>query len=638
MPPLFQAWFRLASATPRPGHGWRTGLMLAAFAVVVQSLFLLETADVLLFRYPIVDAATYLNQALAILAGKETIGAFWQPPGYPYFLAGLCRLFGTNIAMLRGVQALLLAPLGALLIWRVGLRLLPPTWASGAAMATCVTGPLLFYDSQFLAAAPASLLVTAVIWLALRALERPGVGRWLAVGVTCGLAMLFVATTAALLPVLVLFAVFTQMGRADQPDPPPSVTIRLRRAGSVFALLIGALLVVAPVTLRNHAHCGRWVLISANSGTNFYIGNSRNWQNTLTSLPELDWNRLLRMPYLLSDVRAPVGADEVFQQLAWQEARMDPAGFAERLLRKALVFWHGREIPRNIDIYGWRKSSLLLSATIWQAGLNFPCGWLVPFALIGAGVVCRRREGLLLTSATIAFGLLVALYFPCSRYRVPVLPLVVVLACAGGWALQTALRTRQGSLSSRRLVLLCAAGVAANLPLSWPTDKVRYEAHTCYALGMEASVHGDPETAKTCLQLALQLNPQLADAQRGLGTLYTAQGDFPHAEAAYAAAITLRPDYDTERVFLAKLLADRHQYELALQQLICAEESNPLNAEAFFIHASLLLRMGRGHEAVTPLNRAAVFNSDYLQQYCNLEETLARTAKETNAFLNALSR
>ena len=49
------------------GNGWRTALALAFSAAVIQTVFLLETAHALIFRYPLVDAATYHYQALPIL-------------------------------------------------------------------------------------------------------------------------------------------------------------------------------------------------------------------------------------------------------------------------------------------------------------------------------------------------------------------------------------------------------------------------------------------------------------------------------------------------------------------------------------------------------------------------------------------
>ena len=616
---------RFLFPTLRPCDGWRTGLALALFAAAVQAAFLLETWHSIFFRYPLVDAASYYYQALGILQGQGTPGSFWQPPGYPHLLALLCWIGGGNAAIARAVQALLLAPLTAVLLWRVSRRVLSPGWACMAAIAATLTGPLLFYHSQLLAAAPAAVLMLAVLLLALQAMERPSAARWLATGAVNGLAMLFVATTAALIPVLAFFAWFAVHGRAD-PPPPPAAN-RLRRAGRVAALLFGALLAVMPVALRNYDACGKWVWVSHNGGINFYVGNNRNWDVTLTVQPGFDWDKLLRVPYLQSGVKDAVDADRQFGRMAWQDTRQAPLAFVKRLVRKAVVFWHGREIPRNIDIYGWREQSRLLSATVWRAGIDFPCGLLVPLALAGACALRRRREGLLLTGATVAFGLLVALYFPCSRYRVPILPVVVLLACVGVQALADAVRARSWRTAGVLGSLALAAGVTANLPLTWPTDSIRYDAHLWNAIGVAADVRCDLTTAKHGYEEAVRRDPKLADAQFNLGTVFTRQKDAAHAEACYEAAIAARADYDKARVNLAILLADRNQLAAAMHQLSMAEMFNPLNAEAFANHAAVLQQAGQNQEALKMLCRAAEIDPKYRAMSRALEKSMEKAQR-----------
>src|SRR5262249_17405128 len=53
-----------------------------------------------------------------------------------------------------------------------------------------------------------------------------------------------------------------------------AIAPRRPRWRSGGALLLGAALVVAPVTLRNYAAEGDFVLITANGGLNLYIGNN----------------------------------------------------------------------------------------------------------------------------------------------------------------------------------------------------------------------------------------------------------------------------------------------------------------------------------------------------------------------------
>lgn len=608
-------FFRRLWPVPRPGDGWRTGLVLALVAAAVQAVFLLETWTSPYFRYPLIDAATYFYQALGILQGQGANGAFWQPPGYPHLLAVFCAIGGGSVAIVRCLQSLLLAPLLAVLLWRVSRRMLSPAWACGAVVVACLNGPLLFYHSQLLPAAPAAVLVLAVLLLALRAGERPSATRWLATGAGNGLAMLFVAPTAALVPVLALYA-WLSPGRWT------------KRTVRVAALLGAVLLVVTPVALRNYDACGKWVWISTNGGANFYVGNCRNWDVTLTVQPGFDWEKLMRVPYLQNHVKDSVEADRQFSRMAWQDARRAPGEFARHLARKAAVFWHGHEIPRNLDIYGWRDSSWLLGATVWQAGVQFPCGLLVPLALVGACVLRRRREGLLLAGSAVAFGLLVAFYFPCSRYRVPVLAVVTLLAVAGVQALVVAIRTQSWRTVSVLGVLALAAGVPANVLLDWPTNRIRYDAHLWNAMGAAADLRNDLITAKTCYEEALHRDAKFADAHFNLGTVYARQKDTTRAEICYEAALAARADHDKARVNLAIHLADRGQQLDALRHFSLAESLNPLNASAFANHAAVLQRMGREQEALEMLGRAAALEPRYQAVYNALGRQLQGLGQE----------
>ena len=593
------------------GTGWRSAVALAAVALACQGAFLLDTSGRLAFRYPLVDAAAYYHQACAVAAGLGSPGPFWQPPGYPYALALLVRLAGTDAAVLRAVQALLLAPLTALLLWRVALRLLPPAWAFAAAAATCLTGPLLFYASQLLPAMPAAALVCAALLLALRAGEKPAFGRWLLAGLAAGAATVFVATAAALLPVFAGAALLAGAGPTGA---------RLRRAAAVAA---GALLAIAPVGARNYAVCGLWVWLSTNSGANLYVGNSRDWNVTLAVKPGLDWDRLMRLPWLQEGAKNAVESDRAFRRLALRDVSRAPLTACRRLARKALAFWHGRELPRNFDLYGWRGDSLLLRLTVWRAGLCFPAGLLVPLAVAGVWSWRRRREALLLAASCLAFGLLVAVYFPTSRYRVPVLPALVLFACGGAHALWLAAAGRRRRPLAALAGLVLAAGAAAHAPLRWPTDAVRYDAQRANAIGAAADVRGDTALARRQYEEALRLDPAFADAAFNLGCLYGRRNDPARAQACYEAAIAARPDHDAARVNLAALMAARGRAAEALGHILQAETFNPLNAEAWHSHAALLQRAGRAVEALAALARAAALDPQYRPELAALERALA---------------
>lgn len=584
--------------------GWRIPLLLAGVAAAVQVAFLLSTRHALFFRYPLVDAATYYQQALAIAAGHGTPGAFWQPPGYPHVLAAWRVIAGADPFVLRSVQALLLAPPIAVLTWLVARRLLPGAWATAAGCAVSLTGPLLFHQSQLLPAAPATALVLLTLLTTLQAMERPSLWRWLRAGTFTGLATLFVATCGALLPVQIVLA-----ARAA------SVRSIARRAACALAVAAGLLVVLLPVAIRNREACGHWVWLSANSGTNFYVGNARSWEVTLTTQPGQDWDTLMRLPMVQGGARDAVEADRYFGRLARQEIARDAGGWLHRLFLKTAMFWHGREIPRNIDIYGWREQSPLLAALVWRAGICFPSGLLVPLAAVGALALRRRPSAVLLTASALAFGLLVAWFFPCGRYRVPMLPAIAILACAGLQALCAAARARRTRALSGLAAVALVLAAAANWPVRWPTDRIRYDAHLWNAIGAAADVRQDLATARACYEKAIQRDPKFADAQFNLGTVYGRQRDRARSQACYEAAIASRPDHDKAHVNLALWLAESGHLDAALHHLTLAEGLNPLNAEAYSNHGVLLLRAGRRDEALAKLALAAALNPAHQTAY-----------------------
>src|SRR5439155_19404632 len=78
------------------------------------------------FTHPVVDAETYRQAALALVTGQGFPDpVFWQPPGYPYFLALVYAVFGPGFLAPRLVQAVLGAA-SAVLVACLGARCFGP--------------------------------------------------------------------------------------------------------------------------------------------------------------------------------------------------------------------------------------------------------------------------------------------------------------------------------------------------------------------------------------------------------------------------------------------------------------------------------------------------------------------------------
>ena len=351
--------------------------LLTATALGLRMVYLLQADDSPLFFHPIVDARTYVRAAIHLAEG-QWLGPpepFWQPPLYPYFLAGSFALFGEDYHLPRLAQALSGTAV-CLLVFHLGRRAFSPAAGWIAAAAAALYGPFLYFEGELLPASLAvflnALALTALLWAA----AGRSTGRWLAAGLLLGLAALNVPSVLLFAPVALAWA-------------------RLRAGASpaaLGALGLGLALAIAPVTLRNRIVGGEWVPISYNAGINFYIGNNPDSERTTRIRPGRDWQELTEMPGREAGITAKGASSRYFFGRSLEYLAGDPGGYLVLQLRKLHQFWRGDEIPRNLDPYVARSWSWLLQGLLWIRGLAFPFGLVGPLALTGLILYLRSPQ------------------------------------------------------------------------------------------------------------------------------------------------------------------------------------------------------------------------------------------------------
>jgi len=85
---------------------------------------------------------------------------------------------------------------------------------------------------------------------------------------------------------------------------------------------------------------------------------------------------------------------------------------------------------------------------------------------------------------------------------------------------------------------------------------------------------------KAALQRAIQLNPNLAEAENQMGFLVVREGDAAHAEGYFRTAVRAAPSYVVAWINLGATLASEAKWQDARQALARALEVDPDNAEA----------------------------------------------------------
>jgi tetratricopeptide (TPR) repeat protein len=614
-----------------------TWLTVFGAALLLRLVYLWEWHDTLLFTTPIGDARAYLDWARQI-AGGDWLGreVFYQAPLYPYLLAGVLRLTGSETWGPRLVQAVLGA-LACVWLGRAGERFFDRASGVAAGLGLAFYAPALYFDGLIQKPVLDGALLSALLLVSARALTRTGVGEGLAAGALLGLLALSRENALVAVPLIALWLALAR------PEESPG-----RRAATVAALVLGLAVVLGPVALRNHALGGRFLVTTAQAGPNLWIGNHPGASGRYEPLrPGRGSARFERQDAHDLAVAAvgreltPAEVSDYWRDRALAWVRESPGEWARLMARKAALVWSAAELPDTEGIEAYAEASLLLR--VLRVPGSF--GVLVPLAVVGA-LAWRRdwRRLWLLPVLALALAASIALFYVFARYRYVLVAPLVPLGAAGALALQ---RAFAGDSPDRRAGAgLLAAGAAVALAVNWPTGDTNGVALTHYGVGaalldadrlaeaqaeLERAVAADPSFAAAESRLgdvlrkrgqparalvaydrALELDPGLADAHAGRGIALERLGRVPEADAEYARALALDPNHPDANNNSANRLLESGQTADALARYQRALAARPDDVDIATNYGAALVGAGDFARALAVLDGVVARRPDYL--------------------------
>ena len=568
----------------------RLGWFVFALALALRVAYILEADASPLFEHPAVDAKTYTHHAQRLAAGNWLgigEGPFWQPPLYPYFLGAVKVLFPESFFYAVRFVQVLLGALVCAMSWWIGRALFNPAVGLLAGIGAALCGPLIFFDGELLPASLAAFVDLLALVVLLRVWRRPSRWGFLGAGAAFGVGALAVPTVltfAVAVPIVLLW-------RAP------------RRQGLIWtgAFALGVVLAVTPVAWRNWAIGGDGVGISYNAGINLYIGNNPDYAETVAIRPGWEWDELVTQP-ARAGIERPSAKSAYFAERAWDYIKGDPAGWLGLMGHKLGAFWHGDERGRNQPIYFWRTYSNVLSASLWKAGIAFPFGLVAPLALWGMLLSLRRIGPTWLLLYVLSYCLGVVAFFVAARYRVPVLPVLLVFAAYGLWALWDWVRAGCWRSLGLGLAVCLAFAFAANSHLA-PMD-MEGDAAIHYNLGNAYAEAGDKERALAAFERAVAEDPEYWQAWLNLGGVKAALGDLIGGGEIFARVAQKAPRQVEPWMNLAHVRIMQRDLEGAFSCYESALAANPKLLPAYVEMIRLYGQMGDLARAAHILQRA----------------------------------
>lgn len=604
------AWYDSArmAASDRIPLGRRDALAAALLflaALLPRILYVLEIDAAGLGSFLRLDPLYYNEWARRIAAGDWLgSGAFEMAPLYPYALGSLYSVFGEGLTLPRILQGILGAATcsGTFLL----ARRLFGWWAGliAGGLLACY-GPAIYYDGQINKTTMA--LALSLAFAGLLTISEARRRAWITAGGACvGLAALVHENVNVAVPILLVWLLVPRAGETWKVGLPAAL---LFMAGYAAAVL--------PVTMRNVAVSGEYVLITSAGGENFYTGNNPAASGRYNPPPFVRPDPFLEHEDFRVEAARRLGRPVTRREASrywWGEGlrfiKNEPGRFVWLLWDKLAVFLNAFERPDNFSYANFRLFSRTLSLP-W-AGFAL----VAPLAALGLVASAGRWKDLVPLYAGMGVYVLSALiFFTQSRYRMPAIPILAIFAGHGAERLAAWVRQRRvrEALLGSALLAGCWLFVTRD-----PGNAPGFHAQNDAILG-ELYLHAGrfDEAAESFRRGLTAMEPAAragnvvftriaGAASHGLGLAERERGDLAAAEKAFRAAAAC-PDPDIRREALRELISLLEARGDRLGAAAALGESVALEPRSFALrlrYARALYLVGRLDESLSQLRSA----------------------------------
>ncbi len=327
----------------------------------------------------------------------------WEPPLYPFLIAGVFQLFGiythASAIVLLGINSVFSA-LTCIPIFLITRRCFSERLAVWTAWLWAVMPSVMYWCTRWVwETSLAALLLALIFWLTLDLEERGGLAPWIQFGLLWGIAALANTSLLAFLPAAGLYAWYRRWKRGQ-----PSL------AGVVLSALIFAAC-IAPWMARNYRALGVMSLRS-NFGAELRIGNGPGadgtWREYLHPTQNVYQMRLYREMGEVAYVKER-------ERQAIDFIREDYPRFLVLCLKRFIYYWAG--VPRLSEIPALAplKNSLFLASSV------------LAFWGLGRALRKRRHGAWLFFWLILSYPAVYYAVFPHPRYRHPIEPELGIL-------------------------------------------------------------------------------------------------------------------------------------------------------------------------------------------------------------------
>ncbi|MFZ2603634.1 MAG: glycosyltransferase family 39 protein, partial [Candidatus Omnitrophota bacterium] len=379
------------------------------------------------------DSQSYYFWAKDIVSGDIWGSkAFMKWPFYAYWVALIFKAFGTNLVFIYSLQ-FVLGGVNCILIFLIAKKLFDRNIGLLAGLFSACYGLFIFYEG-LLVYTSISLFLNSILFLWILYLKGPPRAKKLfCIGIFLGICVI----TQGNILIFGVLAMAWVLGNSK---------LEFKKKFYNFTIfLAGMSIIIGCVTLRNYLVEKDPVLITGNLGINFYLGNNPEATGTFFCPADITMNQddMFRDSKIIaeSNLRRRLSTSEVSSywfNRAQSFIRQEPGKFLKLLMNKFIYVFIPREIVHDIEFN-------FIAGKLRFLKLNFLLlKFILPFGLLGMLLGLKNfHKNVLLYIILFSLSVSIAIFFVTARYRVMMVPYLLIFASFGIFSIRNTLRQKR---------------------------------------------------------------------------------------------------------------------------------------------------------------------------------------------------
>jgi len=538
-------------------------LWLVGIGLILRLLFIIETQHTPFVQNLFSDSKIYNNYALDISRNNNWLGdeAFFMAPVYPYFLAGVYKIFRESSYLIRLLQAII-SSATILIIYLLARNFFNKKVAQLSAIIATFYSSFIFYSGLILSET-LQIFFAAIFIYALTLDYKSESRRNLIIGIWLGILALF---RANILIFGIAFLIYLLLQTRQHKNYRASLI-------NISQFVLGILIVILPVTIRNYIVSDDFVLLTSNGGINFYIGNNEKSIGVFTTPTEFNFATDMSGEKYAEKLShrdlSPSEASAYWVEQAFDFIKSKPDKAAYLFINKFCLFFLPEENPQSAmmdeDFYAENYSKVLQLPLIRFSLLS------VPFIFGLILLISERKKHSIILLFVFSYLFASIIFFVNGRFRLALLPLAIPVSA---FAIERILRfisDKNFSEIKKPIIFTSVIIVLINL-VSIKPNFTDYEAYL--HLGDIAYEEDRLNDAIYYYNLSLVHQDNFMTFVN-LGNALAKKKEFKNAEIAFNKAIERNPNYELAYFNLAFVYTQIGNFDLAIKNYNKTIELNP---------------------------------------------------------------